>query len=93
MKKLYMVVFQQTEDDSVFPMAAESDCKGALCCADQDPLLFDSRKAARKAIEISKAFARLEKAQGLPYSQDFVEDIKNVKVIVCEVAQGKEAES
>jgi hypothetical protein len=69
----YIVVWDDGDCVCV-PMAWAEDCEGALApTGDLSPVaMFGSRSAARKAIAISAAFARLGKAQGKPYCDDFL---------------------
>lgn len=66
------------------PMGWDDDCEGALCCITDTVATFDSRKAARKAIDISAKFAHLRRAQGKPVNLDFIGDARNnLRVVAC----------
>lgn len=66
------------------PMGWDEDCDGALCCITESVALFDSRKAARKAIDISAKFAQLRRSQGKPVNLDFIGDArKKLRVVPC----------
>ena len=76
----YIVVFDD-EQDACWPMCWDDSCAGALCVLTAGPIaLFDSRAAARRAIRISTAYAKLCQAQGKPANEDFLDCIKFVKV-------------
>lgn len=82
--KRFIVVFDD-EQCGCWPMSWDADCAGALCgFIGYGVALFDSRQAARKAIRISTAYAKLRKAQGLPANDDFLEGIAAVKIVSCE---------
>lgn len=79
----FIVVFD--DGDAVhLPFGWDDGCAGAMCCYTDSVALFDSRKAARAAIRISTAWARLQEAQGKPVNTDFTTDIKCVKIVACE---------
>ena len=66
------------------PMGWDADCAGAICCLDKTIASFPSRKAARKAIDISTKFALLRHAQGKPVNLDFLGSCKkNLRVVEC----------
>lgn len=65
------------------PMGWDSDCEGALCANAGRVALFRSRAAARKAIRISAAYAKLCNEQGKRANDDFLEGIGHVKVLEC----------
>lgn len=70
-----------------WPMGKDPDCDGALCALHTGKIaMFSSRAAARKAIKVSAAYAKLRKAQGLPANEDFREAIANVRIVECESA-------
>ena len=71
------------------PMGWDTDCDGALCYAGS-PVVFPNRAAARKAINVSRAFARLERAQGRRHNSDFLEAIKHVKIVPVVMARADE---
>ncbi len=66
-----IVVFDD-EQGLCCPMAADPDTQGGLCAGDGPVVVFHDRAAARRAIRISAAKARLCKAQGLPPNDDFL---------------------
>lgn len=77
------VIVVWDDSDHIFPMAWDSDCEGAICCASSscDIAQFEDAKAARKAIRISTAFAKLRSEQGKTYNSDFIAaNLKNVKI-------------
>lgn len=79
----YIVVFDD-EQGACWPMCWDVDCEGALCGLNGGGVaLFDDKAAARKAIRISAAYAKLCKAQGKPANEDFLEAIGCVKVVKC----------
>lgn len=70
-----------------WPMGRDEDCDGALCALHTGKIvMFSSRAAARKAIKVSTAYAKLRKAQGLQANDDFLEGIANVRIVECEAA-------
>jgi nanoRNase/pAp phosphatase (c-di-AMP/oligoRNAs hydrolase) len=84
----YIVVFDD-QNGLLIPMQFDPDCIGALTGFRRgDVALFDSRADARKAIRISAALAKLFRAQGKPANDDFLEDIKHVRIVGCAKAEG-----
>ena len=66
------------------PLGFDEDCPGAVCCTNAEVALFPSRPSARKAIRISKKYAALRQAQGLPENTDFVgESARYLQIIPC----------
>ena len=88
MTKPCMVIYDD-EQGVCAPMGWDTDCDGALCCAG-NPVVFPNRAAARKAINVSRAFAILERAQGLPYNGEFIEEIRNVTIVPVVMARADE---
>lgn len=83
----FIVVFDD-EQQLCIPMGWDADCRGALCVHTGGPVaLFESKAAARLAIRISTAYAKLCQVQGKPVNEDFLSGIKCVKVIPCEAAE------
>ena len=65
-------------------MGWDDDCAGAICCLDKTAAIFDSRKAARTAINISTKYALLCQAQGKPVNLDFLGACrKNIRIVEC----------
>ena len=65
-------------------MGWDADCAGAICCLDKTAAIFDSRKAARTAINISTKYALLCQAQGKPVNLDFLGACrKNLRIVEC----------
>jgi hypothetical protein len=58
-----IVVFDD-EEGVCFPMTADPDCDGALCCGTGPVVVFPDRPAAQRAIRISRACYRLMVEQG-----------------------------
>ena len=58
----------------------EDECEGALELCDP-PVVFPDRQSARRAVEISKAFAKLMKAQGNPYNEDFIDSPTRIRIV------------
>ena len=85
----FIVVYD--DDDCLRqPMTLDQDCEGALCCG-EPVALFESIKAARKAISISKKFMQLRQAQGLPSNDDFEPKYrKNLRIIKCQNYESKD---
>ena len=77
--QLFIVVYN---DDAglCIPYGWDMECEGALCSGVTPFVAFDSRKDARDAVNVSKAFARLNAAQGKVFNDDFTTHIKNVRV-------------
>lgn len=70
------------DENGVAPFGWNEDCAGAIECWCEGPIaLFPDRAAARQAIAISTAFARLKKAQRLPANTDFLEGKANLQII------------
>lgn len=73
------------------PLVWDKDCEGAISVGfledDTETIaLFDTRKAARTAIDISVKFASLCKSQGKPANEDFLaEGRKNIRILECGV--------
>ena len=79
------IVFWDDGLGACWPMGRDEDCEGALCATlSGKVMMFRSRAAARKAIKVSKAYAKLRQAQGLPANYDFLDKNSNVKIIECE---------
>lgn len=80
----HYVVLWDDEQGVCCPMGWGDDCDGSLCCINKTIAIFDSRKAARKAINISAKFAQLRLAQGLAVNLDFVGTArKNLRIVEC----------
>ena len=77
----YIVVFFDG-DCLHIPMTRDKDCEGALQCSNiYDPVaVFPDRAAARKAIKISTAFAKLCKEQGKAANDDFLTYLKHIYI-------------
>lgn len=89
----YIVVFDD-QNGLLIPMQFDPDCKGALTGFFRGDLaLFDSRADAQKAIRISVAFAKLLNAQGRQANDDFLEGIKNVRIVGCLNAKAEGGET
>lgn len=80
--KQFIVVYD-SGDGACWPMGWDRDCKGALCALLDHVAIFGSRAAARTAIKISTAYAKLCVAQGQIGNGDFIEGIKNVRIVPC----------
>ena len=82
MSNQYIVTFEMDDGCLTIPMTNDRDCKGALCCIGEgDPIVtFDTWKDANTAVRISKAYAKLCQAQGLPVNTDFLEPSKFIKI-------------
>jgi len=83
MKPTQFIVAYDDGDCIFLPMQWDADCEGAICSTSRPDsvAVFPSRKEARRAINISRAFALLEKAQGKPYNSDFTEELKNIHIV------------
>lgn len=84
------IVLWDDNQGMCIPMSWDADCEGAICCAGQrDPVaVFALRKDARRAINISAAFARLCKAQGKPENADFTSGRSNLRIVPLEGKKG-----
>lgn len=76
----HCIVFYD-DDHGCWPYGLDPDCEGALSTG-QPVALFPNRKSARRAINISKKFAQLQKAQGKIHNTDFTDSIAHVKIRV-----------
>lgn len=68
------------------PMMWDSDFRLALCgfSAGGTVAIFADRKSAMKSIDISAKWNALLKAQGRPYSEDFLgESRKHIRILPC----------
>jgi len=82
---MYMVIFDD-ENGLTLPMTTDADCRGALCAwSPGDAVaLFQDRRAARTAIDISAKFAALCKAQGTPANDDFLPPCRKfLRIVPC----------
>ncbi len=80
----HYVVLWDDEQGVCCPMGWDEDCEGSLCCINKTIAIFDSRKAARKAINISAKYSHLCLAQGKPVNLDFVGKArKNLRIVEC----------
>ncbi len=76
----YFVVYDNGEAVKN-PYGWDTDCAGAVAWG-ESVVLFPDRQAARKAIEISVAKARLDQAQGRPANGDFLPPYRKCVKIV-----------
>lgn len=83
---MFIVVYDD-EGSLEVVYGADPDCEGAICPVDGPAIAFNTRKAARAAIDISVAFAKLQKAQGKEHVSDFIEFRKYVKIRKVEVRE------
>lgn len=49
----YIILFVNDADGVSVPFGWDDDCDGAVCCYSKEVAYFETRQAARKAIEIS----------------------------------------
>lgn len=82
----FLVVFDD-QGSLCIPMGKDSECEGAICIASPKVALFNSRAAAKRAIKISRLFAELRKAQGMPANEDFLNGYKNIRLISAESSE------
>lgn len=87
----YMVFWEVDDDARCLPMQIDTDCDGAICVVmgpGDRPVLFKDRKAARRAIEISRRAALLAKAQGdvVNVNEDFLPE--NARLIKIRAVEG-----
>jgi len=81
----FLVVYDD-ESGLCLPMGSDIECKGAICTSALMPVIFESRAKAKQAIKISRLFAQLQAAQGVPGDSDFLGFYNYVKIRKCEVA-------
>ena len=83
MKQKFYTVGIWIEDECNYSrMGWDESGDGDLSYCPTKPALFTDRNEARKAIEISKAKARLLKAQGKIFNSDFIPPMsRNIKII------------
>lgn len=80
----HYVVLWDDKQGVCCPMGWDDGCAGSLCCINKTIAIFDSRKAARNAIDISTKYALLCRAQGGLVNLDFLGDFKkNLRVVEC----------
>ena len=82
---MFIIVFDDNQG-MIVPFQNDADCEGAVECIGHGGkvAVFDSRKAARKAIDISAKNAALMKAQGKPANDDFLPPCrKNIRILPC----------
>jgi len=85
--RLFLVIWD--DDQGIcLPMMWDGDCEGAICGGavrkTDRVAIFTSRKAARKAIDISTKWNALRKAQGHIYNSDFEGDCRKcLRVVEC----------
>lgn len=84
---MFLVVYDD-QDCLCVPQVWDKDCDGAICTGNSNGkdtvALFDSRKAARAAIDISTKFAELCKAQSKPHNEDYLKPCrKNIRIQPC----------
>lgn len=88
MKTPKYIVMYDDDMGLCVPQGWDEDCDGALCCSNK-PVIFTDRKAAKTAISISVAFAKLCLAQGNRDKGDYLGDyLKNIKIVPCEEVGG-----
>ena len=79
----YIVVYDDGEAVCA-PMGWDTDCDGAVCATSGPIALFADRRAARRAIRISTAYAKLRREQCMPANGDFsIDGSRCVKVLPC----------
>lgn len=76
-----VIVVYDDDMGACFAMGLDDACEGAISCSTGTVAVFANRKQARKAIAISKAFAKLCELQGGIVNTDFTDGIKFVKVV------------
>ena len=86
MNRVFIVVFDD-EMGLCVPYGLDPNCEGALSLT-EPVAVFPDRKAARRAIAISKNLAELVTAQGGPANTDFTYSIKSVKICTAELISG-----
>lgn len=90
---MYLVLYDD-EMGICCPMAFDPECEGALATWSKgdEVALFESKKAALKAISISRKFAALRKAQGRVVNGDFTPECSEfIKVVACDTPEVVEA--
>lgn len=92
----FFIVIYDDDDCIKIPMSLDKECEGALSCStdDETAAAFVDLKAAKQAIRISTAYARLCKAQGKVANEDFLPPcIKHVKIMKCGIDRAKRDEN
>lgn len=82
-----IVVFDD-EQGLCVPFGFSQECDGAFeaACGNTPVAVFPGRAAARKAITISKRYAKLIEAQGGPVNMDFTTDAASIKIKDAKIA-------
>lgn len=90
MKKRKYMVFWDDDMGVCCPMGADPDCEGGLSgCG--NPVTFNSRNDAKRAIRISKLQAQLRQAQGKVCNDDFLSPAsKCLKIVPVDDYQGEQ---
>lgn len=88
--KFFIVVYD-SGDGACWPMGWDRDCDGAISAMLDTVAIFDSRAAARTAIRISTAYAKLCEAQDRPANDDFLGGIRCVRIVPCVAEPAKDA--
>lgn len=79
----YIVMWSDFDGGFVQPYMWDEECPDVLTLAgeDDDVAFFESKEDARKAINVSVAFAKFQRARGKPANDDFVGDnLKKIKL-------------
>lgn len=84
------IIFWDDDQGVCAPMQWDPDCEGAVCALHKGEIaLFDTKPAARRAIDISTKFALLQKAQGKPANDDFLGAAKAcLRIVPCRKGGG-----
>jgi hypothetical protein len=77
----FFVVFDD-QSGCCAPMTLCAECEGALEYAGPQDVMatFATRALARRAINISKCYAKLRKTQGKIHNSDFLEQCKHLRI-------------
>ncbi len=83
----YIVVYEDENSGMCWPMGWDDECQGAISAMTNGTVaIFDGKASARQAIRVSTAYAKLRQVQCLPFNDDFLSGIKNVKLVECKSA-------
>ena len=85
---MFIVIF----DDQMgmcFPYGWDDACEGAIATSSEGVALFETRKLARDAINISTCFARLAKSQGKVFNEEFIDSRTLIRIVPATTKGGE----
>lgn len=83
------IVIYDDQMGMCFPYGWDDACEGAIATSSEGVALFETRKQARDAINISTCFASLEKSQGKPFNDDFLDSRKLIRIVPATTKGGE----